>query len=178
MTLRLVVRPWKADDLAGLQDMDTNPEVMRYISDGSVSTLEQVEGTLTRLMQPPPRPGLGLLAIEERATGAFLGWAGLSRPQFLPSVMPAVEAGWRLRRCAWGHGFATEAARAAMASLLPDLDLTEEGGALVSIRHVDNIASGRVMTKLGFTESHRAVVPGTGMPVVVYRASVDDLTLE
>jgi RimJ/RimL family protein N-acetyltransferase len=131
-----------------------------------------------RLMQPPPRPGLGLLAIQERATGALLGWAGLSRPMFLPSVMPAVEAGWRLRRCAWGHGFATEAARAAIASLLPDLDLTEEDGALVSIRHVDNRASGRVMTKLGFTESHGAVVPGTGMPVLVYRASVDDLILE
>ena len=178
VTERLILRPWRPDDLAGLLDMDTDPEVMRYIGVGEVQTPEQVEAWLQRALSPPSsRPGLGLLAIEDRSSRDLLGWAGLTVPRFLPSVMPAVEAGWRLRRSAWGRGVATEAARAALAALLPQLDLTEEGGRLVSIRQPENLASGRVMTKLGFLPSSRAVVPGGGGPVLVYVAQVDDLVL-
>ncbi len=176
-TERLIVRPWRVDDLMGLVDLDTDPEVMRYIGDGSPHTRSQVEETLQRHLRPPPRPGLGLLAIEDRSTGEFLGWAGLTRPNFLPSVMPAVEAGWRLRRSAWGRGIATEAARAAIASLLPQLDLTEEGQTLVSIRYPENLASGRVMVKLGFSWSHEALLPDGVRKVLVYRAPVDQLVL-
>jgi RimJ/RimL family protein N-acetyltransferase len=177
VTPRLILRPWRPDDLDGLFDMDTDPEVMRYIGDGSVHTREQVKATLRKFLQPPSQRGLGLIPIEDRATGEFLGWTGLARPFFLPSVMPAVEAGWRLRRSAWGRGIATEAARAAIAALLPDLDLTEEGGQLVSIRHPDNAASERVMAKLGFTRSHEAVVPNGRHNVLVYRAGLDQLIL-
>ncbi len=92
---------------------------MRYIGSGTARTAEKVEASLPRLLEPPLRPGLGLLAIEERGTGDFLGWTGLSVPRFLPSVMPAVEAGWRLRRRAWGRGIATEASRAALRRCWP-----------------------------------------------------------
>jgi RimJ/RimL family protein N-acetyltransferase len=177
VTPRLLLRPWRPDDLDGLLDMDTDREVMRFIGDGSVHTPEQVEATLRRFLQPPSRPGLGLIPIEDRRSGEFLGWTGLARPLFLPSVMPAVEAGWRLRRSAWGRGIATEAARAAIAALLPALDLTEEGEQLVSIRHPDNAASERVMIKLGFARSHEAVVPNGPHSVVVYRARLDQLIL-
>jgi RimJ/RimL family protein N-acetyltransferase len=177
VTPRLILRPWTLDDLSGLLDMDTDPEVMRYIGDGSMATPDQVEATLQRFLEPPPRPGLGLIPVEERATGQFLGWAGLSRPRCVPAIMPAVEAGWRLRRSAWGRGIATEAARAAISALLPELDLTEEGGEIVSIRHPDNTASERVMIKLGFTRSHEDVVPQTQQTVIVHRAALDQLVL-
>ncbi len=91
--------------------------------------------------------------------------------------MPAVEAGWRLRRSAWSRGIATEAARGALAALLPQLDLTQEGGALVSIRHPENLASERVMAKLGFVRAEDAVVPEGGHRVVMHRARVEELVL-
>lgn len=177
VTSRLILRPWRWADLAALAAIDGDPEVMRYIGDGTVRTAEETAAALRRLLEPPSRPGLGTFAVEDRGDGDLLGWVGLSVPRFLPSLLPAVEAGWRLRRGAWGRGIATEAARAALAAQVPRLDLSEEGGCLVSIRHPDNLASERVMAKLGFTRLAEEVVPDGMHPVIVYRAGVDQLRL-
>lgn len=99
-----------------------------------------------------------------KETGEYAGWVMLAEPLFLPEVLPAVEIGWRLRREHWGQGYATEAARA-----LLDYGLTEAGlDCVLSIRHIPNIASRRVMEKLGLRHEFDTVVPGTGVPVAVH----------
>lgn len=91
------------------------------------------------------RQGWGLWALEQRATGRFLGFTGLARPTFEASFTPAVEIGWRLSRAAWGFGFATEAARGAAAFAFDELGLQE----LVSYTAEPNVRSRAVMRRLG-----------------------------
>jgi RimJ/RimL family protein N-acetyltransferase len=90
-------------------------------------------------------------------------WVGLAVPHFLPEALPAVEIGWRLARRSWGAGLATEGARAALADGFGRCGLAE----IVSIRHIDNVASARVMAKLGFTDQFTTTVPSHGRAVVV-----------
>ncbi|MFI6604683.1 GNAT family N-acetyltransferase [Nonomuraea sp. NPDC050536] len=163
LTERLRLRMWRESDLDPLAAMDGDPEVMRYISDGSTRTREQTAATLVRLRQGWEERGFGLFAVEVRETGRLAGWAGLAVPEFLPEVMPAVEIGWRLGREHWGRGYATEAAREVLAFGFGKLGLAE----IVSIAHVDNQASLRVMAKLGMRPTRRTTVPGTGRPVQV-----------
>ena len=97
-----------------------------------------------------------MCSVIVRETGEYAGaWVTLAVPAFLPEVLPAVEIGWRLRREHWGYGYATEAA----AELLP-FGLGDAGlDRVVSIRHVDNARSERVMSKLGLRFEFQATVP-------------------
>ncbi|MFF8398987.1 GNAT family N-acetyltransferase [Streptomyces sp. NPDC016172] len=164
-TERLWLRQWREADLDPLAEMDADPDVMRYIGDGSPGTRERTAAALARVRATWDERGYGLFAAEETATGELVGWVGLAVPAFLPEIMPAVEIGWRLRRRSWGRGYATEAAREVLAFAF------DEGEAdldrVVSICHVDNHASIRVMTKLGMTSDRITRVPAHGRPVQV-----------
>jgi RimJ/RimL family protein N-acetyltransferase len=91
--------------------------------------------------------GWGLWALEERASGRFLGFTGLAVPRFTAHFTPAVEVGWRLARSAWGHGYASEAARAAVAVGFTELALEQ----IVSFTVPANARSRAVMERLGMT---------------------------
>ncbi|WNM36805.1 GNAT family N-acetyltransferase [Streptomyces sp. Li-HN-5-11] len=119
--------------------MDADPEVMRYIGDGSPSTRERTAAAPARAHVAWEERGYGLFAAEETATGELIGWVGLAVPTFLPEIMPAVEIGWRLRRRSWGRGYATEAAREVLAFAFDEAGLDR----VVSICHVDHHASTR-----------------------------------
>ncbi|MDG4826408.1 GNAT family N-acetyltransferase [Asanoa sp. WMMD1127] len=168
-TERLLLRGWRDDDLDPLAAVNADPEVMRYILDGSVRDRGRTEADLRRIRDGWDQRGFGLFAVEVRATGRLIGWAGLAVPEFLPEVLPAVEIGWRLARDAWGQGYATEAATAALRFGFDDRGLDR----VISIRHVDNARSERVMTKLGLTPEFETVVPGHDQPVAVHAISRD-----
>ena len=91
--------------------------------------------------------GFGLEAVIERSTGDLIGWAGLAVPHFLPEVLPSVEVGWRLAPAARGRGLATEAGAAAVRYGFTDGGLER----IVSIYEPENVPSGKVMERLGFT---------------------------
>lgn len=169
MTRRLSLRPIGPEDLDGLCELNADPEVMRFILDGSTLDRGQTAERLTLMRQHWEQHGFGLFALRWRATGEFVGWAGLATPTFLPEVMPAVEVGWRLLHRWWGHGLATEAAQDILGWAFDDLGLP----ALLSIRHVDNVASGRVMEKLGFQLDRETRVPVHDQPVSVWRLTAD-----
>jgi RimJ/RimL family protein N-acetyltransferase len=163
-TDRLSLRRWQDDDLDDLAAMNADPEVMRYILDGSVRDRQQSAQSLAKMERQWEDRGFGLFAVELRATGVLIGWAGLAVPEFLPEVLPAVEIGWRLARAWWGQGYATEAAAAALRFGFDDLSLDR----VISIRHVDNDRSARVMAKLGLTYQFDTVVPEHHQPVAVH----------
>ena len=169
-TDRLRLRGWRGDDLDALAALNADPEVMRYIMDGRPLDRARSALALDRMTGHWASYGYGLFAVESRDSGAFLGWAGLSTPLFLPEVLPAVEIGWRFTRAAWGHGYATEAAAAALRFGFTACGLDR----ILSIRHVGNARSARVMDKLGFAYAFETVVPANGQPVAVhtrYRAA-------
>ena len=123
--------------------MNADPEVMRHFP--APMARAESDALLERLTGHWAEHGFGLWAVERRHDGAFLGFTGLSRPSFEAAFTPAVEVGWRFLREAWGHGYATEAARAAVQFGFEEVGLEE----IVSFTVPANERSRRVMERLG-----------------------------
>jgi RimJ/RimL family protein N-acetyltransferase len=163
-TARLVLRRWRGDDVAPMSAINADPQVMRWIGDGSVRDEEQTRAAIQTWEGQWDRHGFGLFALELRETGELVGFTGLKAVDFLPEVMPAVEIGWRLGRPFWGRGLATEAARAALRLGLIDLRLER----IISIAQVGNDASERIMGKLGMRLDRETVDPTYGRSIRVH----------
>ncbi|WP_090801632.1 GNAT family N-acetyltransferase [Asanoa ishikariensis] len=164
VTPRILLRRWQEDDLDAFAEVCSQPEVMRWIRDGSVLDREATAERLAAFERHWEEHGFGLYALVVRETGELAGFTGLAVPTFLPEIMPAVEIGWRLGRRHWGLGLATEAARAVVQHARDDLGLER----LVSIHQVGNEASARVMIKIGMHLERETVEPSAGRPVRVY----------
>ncbi|SDN10293.1 Protein N-acetyltransferase, RimJ/RimL family [Streptomyces wuyuanensis] len=168
-TPRLILRRWREEDVAPMAAINADPEVMRWIRDGSVRDERQTRGGIQAWESEWESRGFGLFAVEIRSTGELAGFTGLSVPDFLPEVLPAVEIGWRLGRSHWGQGLATEAAAAAVRFGFEERGLKR----IVSITQVGNDASERIMTKLGMHPFRETVNPTGGRRVRVFELSSD-----
>jgi len=174
-TARLVLRRPRESDIEPLMAMDADPEVMRYIGSGAVVPPDRDRAlrALARWRQLWDEQGFGMCSVIVRESGEYAGWVTLAVPAFLPEILPAVEIGWRLRREHWGRGYATEAAAELLRFGLGDAGLDR----VVSIRHVDNARSERVMNKLGLRFEFQATVPATGQPVAVHAITRHELAV-
>ncbi|GAB3983413.1 GNAT family N-acetyltransferase [Actinoallomurus acanthiterrae] len=145
-TDRLILRPWRASDLEPWAAMNADPEVREHL--GDLLTREQSDASAARFQAELDQRGYGFWAIEVRATGEFIGFAGLDQ---LEAHMPftGVEIGWRLARPAWGHGYATEAARTVLAYGFDSLELPE----IVAVTTATNVRSQAVMRRIGMTRN-------------------------
>ncbi len=144
-TSRLLLRGWQREDRAAFARMNADPRVMEHFPaplDAAAS-----DAFVDRIVAGLAADGWGLWAVERVADGMFLGFTGLARIPFEAHFTPAIEVGWRYSVEAWGHGYATEAARVAVAFAFDRLLLDE----LVSMTTPANIRSRRVMQKLGMT---------------------------
>ena len=143
-TERLVLRPWRDSDLEPWAAMNADPEIRRHL--GALMTREQCDARVARFQANFDRRGYGWWAVEVRSSGEFVGLAGLDQvDDGLPFT--GVEIGWRLARSAWGHGYATEAALAALAFGFETLGLPE----ILAVTTVDNLRSQAVMRRIGMT---------------------------
>ncbi|MGW1957653.1 GNAT family N-acetyltransferase [Streptomyces sp. NPDC001920] len=168
-TPRLILRRWREEDVAPMAAIHADPEVMRWIRDGSVRDGHQTRDGIQAWESEWESQGFGLFAVEIRSTGELAGFTGLSVPAFLPEVLPAVEVGWRLGRSHWGQGLATEAAAAAVRFAFEERRLKR----IVSISQVGNDASERIMTKLGMRPFLETVSPTGGRPLRAFELSAD-----
>lgn len=166
-TDRLIVRRWAPDDLDPYAAMCALPDVMRYIGDGSVQSRAQCAGSIARFNGENDAGGFGLMALELKQGNQFIGFCGLAVPNFLPEILPAVEIGWRLDPAFWGKGLATEAARAVMAHGFETMGLER----IVSVCQIGNVASSKIMKKLGMALDRQTVTPDGGTDVYVYAIS-------
>ncbi|RZU76711.1 ribosomal-protein-alanine N-acetyltransferase [Micromonospora kangleipakensis] len=142
-TERLRLRRWREADRAAFAQMNADPEVMEHFP--APLTRRDSDLLVDRIEAGFEQHGFGLWAIEVVTTGQFVGLTGLSVPGFEAHFIPAVEVGWRLARPAWGQGYATEAARAAI-----DYGFTRAAlPMIVSFTAAINARSRAVMERLG-----------------------------
>jgi RimJ/RimL family protein N-acetyltransferase len=142
-TGRLSLRRWRESDLAAFAALNADPEVMEHFP--STLSREESDALARRIEAGFEERGFGLWAVE--AKGTFLGFTGLTVPRFTEHFTPCVEIGWRLVRHAWGYGYATEAATAALDDAFGRLGLEE----VVSFTAVGNLRSQAVMRRIGMS---------------------------
>lgn len=144
-TERLILRSWRPEDLDPFAAMGADPEVMRYFP--ALLDHKETKALIARMDREFERNGFGWCAVEVPGVFDFIGFIGLSRPRFHTHFTPCVEVGWRLRRDAWGHGYATEGASACLKYAFGKLGLEE----VVSMAVEANHRSRAVMKRLGMT---------------------------
>lgn len=171
-TDRLILRPWRDDDLAPWAALNADPEVREFWPD--VLTSSQADSIMREFAGDLELRGWGWWAVEVAATGQFIGMAGID-PVDADMEFRGVETGWRLARDAWGHGYATEAARAAVGYGFDELGLAEIYAAAVE----GNERSRAVMRRIGMVHvpehdfDDPQVPAGRLRRVVVYRLGAD-----
>jgi RimJ/RimL family protein N-acetyltransferase len=144
-TKRLLLRRWKDEDREPLARITADPEVMRY----RLAPLSQSESDhlIDEFEASFERNGFGLWAVERIDDGKLLGFTGLGTSEFDAPFCPAVDVGWTLARDAWGHGYATEGAGAALSYAFDQLRLDE----VVAHTSEQNERSQAVMHRLDMT---------------------------
>jgi RimJ/RimL family protein N-acetyltransferase len=167
-TERLLLRQWTPGDREPFAALNADPAVMEHFP--APLDREQSDALADRIEAGIEQRGWGLWAVE--APDGFLGFTGLSVPSFEADFLPAVEVGWRLARAAWGKGYASEAASAALRYGLDELGLDE----VISFTATTNHRSVAVMQRIGMVHAgefdHPALSEGHRLRRhVLYRAT-------
>ncbi len=146
-TDRLILRPWRDSDRVAFAALNADPVVMEMFP--STLTRAESDAFADRAATAIDDQGWGLWAVEVEGGVPFIGFTGLAIPAFETDFTPCVEVGWRLAAQHWGHGYAPEAARAALRYGFEVVGLDE----IVSFTAIGNHRSRRVMEKIGMTAS-------------------------
>lgn len=165
-TPRLLLRTFRRDDLPRYAALNADPEVARHL--GGPLTREVSDSIAVWAQDVYAAEGIGLLAVERREDGAFLGMCGLHHQESYPDD---VEVAWRLAHEHWGYGYATEAASGWLDHAFGALGLSR----VISITEPSNLRSLAVMRRLGMVFYHEAEIQDEG---IVFQAVVYSLTAE
>lgn len=144
-TERLILRPWRDEDIAAWVEMSADPRVMEFFP--SMLTRAEAEQTATRMRERLEREGFGWWALEVNGGAPFIGVIALQTVPFEAPFTPALEVGWRLAFEHWGNGYATEGAEAALRFGFETLDQEQ----IVAMTAAVNLRSQHVMERLGMT---------------------------
>jgi RimJ/RimL family protein N-acetyltransferase len=142
-TERLRLRPLVMSDAAALYSLQRDRETMRFF--GGPYQRDQTETWLEWHVAMWEQEGYSHWAAELRESRAFIGWIGLTKVWEPKEIVPAVEIGWFVDRSYWGRGLATEGGRCSLEFGFTDLGLDR----IIARYDPDNVASGKVMEKLG-----------------------------
>jgi RimJ/RimL family protein N-acetyltransferase len=165
-TVRLILRPFTTEDVEPLHHILGEEGVLRYFPNTNPPSRDRVQKMIAAQLKHWQEHGFGWWAVELRSRHGLIGWSGL---QFLPET-DEVEVAYLLGKAFWGQGLATEAARASLQFAFQDVGM----GTIVGIVHPDNVASQRVLEKLGLSFVDKA--PYFGMDC--YRYSIERSSYE
>ena len=146
-TPRLALRQFTEDDVDNLFDLNSDPEVMRYLTGGRPTPREEIRDQIIpfHMAVYGRLDRLGTWAAESTGTGEFLGWFHF-RPGH-DTEITNIDLGYRLRRSAWNKGYATEGSRALINMGFTDLGVERVFAHAMTV----NTASRRVLEKCGLT---------------------------
>jgi RimJ/RimL family protein N-acetyltransferase len=161
-TPRLVLRTFGPDDLPLYAALNADLEVMRYLG-GAALPREESDEIAEWANECFADEGIGLLAVERRTDGRFLGMCGVAHEDWYPED---VQLGWRLAREHWGQGYATEAATAWVGHALGPLGYPR----VLAVADLPNDRSRGVMLRLGMTLDHETelTIDGDTFRAIVY----------
>lgn len=158
-TVRLLLRQWRPADRAPFAALNADPEVMRHFP--APMSRADSDAFADRVEARIAEQGWGLWAVEVVGGPAFVGFVGLNPVRADLPFAPGTEVGWRLARSAWGRGYATEAASAAVGHGFEAVGLTE----IVSFTAAVNTPSRAVMRRLGMMHEPAADFDHPAVPV-------------
>lgn len=144
-TERLILRPWRSDDLPALLAICRDPRVMATI--GPLQDRAQIAAAIARQQADQARYGYCYWAMELRATPHVIGFCGLELQRPPMPIAGQTDIGWRLAYDRWGQGFAREAATASLAWAWTQTALAQ----VVAITTPGNVRSWGLMERLGMT---------------------------
>jgi ribosomal-protein-alanine N-acetyltransferase len=146
-TSRLIFREINEHDENDLYEMDSDPEVHRYITQSPVRSIKQVREAIKMLQQQYKEHGIARWAVVDKTTNECLGWAGLK--YFTGTINGHAnfyEHGYRFKRKHWGKGLATEASNAILDYAFSDLHIDT----IYALTDIENVKSKHVLRKLNF----------------------------
>lgn len=144
-TERVILRPMNQADFRSMRELDTDPDVVRFLGNGRIRTESETSENLAKIMGDYERFGLGLYAATDCTSGRFLGRAGLIPWQLEEGL--SWEIGYSFKKSEWNRGLATEVAR----TLKEWGFLNLRPSHLISLIHPGNEISIRVAKKVGMS---------------------------
>ena len=155
-TTHLILRPISTADAQDFFELDSNPEVHRFLGNNTVKSIEDSKDMIVKILEQYQTKSVGRLAIIDKTTKAFLGWCGLKYEENLREEFNYYDLGYRLKPKYWGNGYATEAAIASLNYGFKDLKLKE----ICAAADVNNKASNIILQKIGMTVSEKFMHKG------------------
>lgn len=146
-TPRLIIREIQKEDTNGLFELDTDPEVHRYLGNKPITTMEEAQSVIEFIQLQYRDNGIGRWAVIEKASGCFIGWTGLkwvTTP--INNHVNYYDLGYRFIRKYWGKGYAQETMAPSLAYGFNRLHATE----IYAIADIRNAASNAILRKSGF----------------------------
>ena len=170
-TERLLLRPWRDDDYDDLYRLCSNERVMHYFP--ATLSPEETADFLERLQRAHQLHGYCYFAVEERATGNFIGFTGLAYQTYDMDFTPATDIGWRLLPEFWGKGYATEGAQRCVDFARDELKLDQ----IIATTTHNNEPSRAVMNRIGMKLDKAFIHPNLEeenwmQPCVLYRMAL------
>ena len=146
-TERLILREFRESDLDGMFELDSDPEVHRYLGNKPVKTKEESQRIIASALKQYKERGIGRWAVIEKSSGEFMGWSGirLNTEYNMNGFTRYYDVGYRLIKRYWGKGFATESGKAAVNYAFNVLKLPE----LYATTEIGNQASHNALLKIG-----------------------------
>ena len=138
-TPRLLLRQFTENDAPLILQLNSDPEIVKYIHEPVLKTEEQARKIIVDVILPQHKNNLGRWATYTKSDNEFIGWCGLKyRPE-----MDEIDLGYRFKKNAWGKGYATEAAKHTLEYGFNILNLK----VITGRAHLENIASIKVLEK-------------------------------
>ena len=167
-TERLIMREIGGEDVQGIFELDSDPEVHRYLGNKPIKSMDEAKSIIRYIRKQYKENGIGRWAVINKATNEFMGWSGLKHETMVRKDMPYYDLGYRLKKKFWGRGIATETSVESLKYGFQTMKLTE----IFAGAHVDNIGSNKVLQKVGlqFVE----IFEYDGAPHNWYKISASD----
>lgn len=148
-TERLILRELRSTDLKGMFELDSNPNVHRYLGNKPIKTIDEAKKIIDNVKQQYVDRGIGRFAVVEKTSGDFIGWSGirLNTEYNMNGFTKYYDIGYRLIERFWNKGYATESGKAAVDYAFNVMKLPE----IYGTTEIGNEASHNALLKIGLT---------------------------